>query len=149
MFLKKFIEKKKLKIDFLWANFGVFIDNKIIKSSNKINELFDLLIENNSLDKEVKNLIIYKKALYNSEFVSENILITQLKPLINFGASPRGTINLSACSNMLSMSTADVLVASRSTFSIWSYFLSNQNTYLPKGSNLSHIISDVRNIEYV
>ena len=59
------------------------IDNGLIKSKNKINELFDLLIENNSLDKEVKNLIIYKKALYNSEFVSENILITQLKPLIN------------------------------------------------------------------
>ena len=59
------------------------IDNRLIKSKNKINELFDLLIENNSLDKEVKNLIIYKKALYNSEFVSENILITQLKPLIN------------------------------------------------------------------
>lgn len=34
MFLKKFIEKKKLKIDFLWANFGVFIDNKIIKAIN-------------------------------------------------------------------------------------------------------------------
>ena len=29
------------------------------------------------------NLIIYKKALYNSEFVPENILITQLNPLIN------------------------------------------------------------------
>ena len=50
---------------------------------------------------------------------------------------------------MLSMSTADVLVASRSTFSLWSYFLSNQNTYLPKGLNLSKIINDVRNIKYV
>ena len=66
-----------------------------------------------------------------------------------FGPRIKLSKNLSACSNMLSMSTADVLVASRSTFSIWSYFLSNQNTYLPKGSNLSHIISDVRNIEYV
>ena len=59
------------------------IDNKLIQSRDKINELFDLLIKNSSLEKEVKNLIIYKKALYNSEFVSENILITQLNPLIN------------------------------------------------------------------
>ena len=59
------------------------IDNKLIQSRDKINELFDLLIKNSSLEKEVKNLIIYKKALYNSEFVPENILITQLNPLIN------------------------------------------------------------------
>ena len=57
--------------------------------------------------------------------------------------------NFSASSNMLSMSTANILVASRSTFSLWSYFLSNQNTYLPKDTDLSHIISDMRNIKYV
>ena len=59
------------------------IDNKIIDSKKQINELYDALIQNTSLEKEVKNLIIYKKALYNSEFVSENDLITQLKPLTN------------------------------------------------------------------
>ena len=47
------------------------------------------------------------------------------------------------------MSTADILVASRSTFSLWSYFLSNQNTFFPKGLDLSSVISDVRKIEYV
>lgn len=66
-----------------------------------------------------------------------------------FGSRIKLSQNLSASSNILSMSTADVLVASRSTFSLWSYFLSNQKTYFPKGSHLSHIISDVRNIEYV
>ena len=68
---------------------------------------------------------------------------------LKFGSRVKLSENISACSNLLSMSTADVLVASRSTFSLWSYFLSNQNTYLPKGSHLSHIISDIRNIEYV
>ena len=66
-----------------------------------------------------------------------------------FGSRVKFSQNLSACSNILSMSTADILVASRSTFSLWSYFLSNQNTYFPKGSNLSKFISDVSNIEYV
>ena len=83
--IKKELIELVLSKDKTYAPLSLYflIDNKIIKSKNKINELFDLLIENNSLDKEVKNLIIYKKALYNSEFVSENILITQLKPLIN------------------------------------------------------------------
>lgn len=68
---------------------------------------------------------------------------------LKFGSRVKFSQNLSACSNILSMSTADILVASRSTFSLWSYFLSNQNTYFPKGSNLSKFISDVSNIEYV
>ena len=83
--IKKELIELVLSKDKTYAPLSLYflIDNSLIKSKNKINELFDLLIENNSLDKEVKNLIIYKKALYNSEFVSENILITQLKPLIN------------------------------------------------------------------
>ena len=83
--IKKELIELVLSKDKTYAPLSLYflIDNRLIKSKNKINELFDLLIENNSLDKEVKNLIIYKKALYNSEFVSENILITQLKPLIN------------------------------------------------------------------
>ncbi len=68
---------------------------------------------------------------------------------LTFGSRIKLSQNLSACSNILSMSTADVLVASRSTFSLWSYFLSNQKAYFPKGLNLSKTISDVRNVEYV
>ena len=68
---------------------------------------------------------------------------------LKFGPRIKLSQNVTACSNILSMSTADFLVASRSTFSLWSYFLSNQNTYLPKGLNLSKIINDVRNIKYV
>ena len=59
------------------------VDNNIIKENNKINELFDILINETSLEKEIKNLIIYKKALFNSEFESENNLIKILNPIIN------------------------------------------------------------------
>ena len=59
------------------------VDNNIIKENNKINELFDILINETSLEKEIKNLIIYKKALFNSDFESENNLIKILNPIIN------------------------------------------------------------------
>ena len=59
------------------------IDNNIIESNQEINLLFDQIIKNVSLDKEMKNLLIYKKALFNSEFKLENELIEILKPIIN------------------------------------------------------------------
>ena len=59
------------------------IDNKLISEKNKINELFDVIIYETSLDKEIKNLNIYKKALYNADDVNESDLLNILKPLIN------------------------------------------------------------------
>ena len=59
------------------------IDNNIINSKNKINKLFDIIINEINFEKEIKNLIIYKKALYNSEFETENNLLKILNPVIN------------------------------------------------------------------
>ncbi len=59
------------------------IDNELIKERSKVNELFDNIINKTSLDKEIKNLIIYKKALYNADSSRENELINILKPIIN------------------------------------------------------------------
>ena len=59
------------------------IDNNIVNENNKINELFDVVINDTSLEKEIKNLVIYKKALFNSDFESENNLIQILNPVIN------------------------------------------------------------------
>jgi predicted negative regulator of RcsB-dependent stress response len=59
------------------------IDNNIINENNKINELFDIIINETSLEEEIKNLVIYKKALFNSDFESENNLIQILNPVIN------------------------------------------------------------------
>ena len=41
------------------------------------------LIKDTSLDTEINNLIIYKKALYNADNVQENDLLNMLNPLIN------------------------------------------------------------------
>jgi|TARA_B100000795_G_scaffold268678_1_gene256184 predicted negative regulator of RcsB-dependent stress response len=59
------------------------IDNNLIDNRNEINRLFDELIKETSLDKEIKNLIIYKKALFNSDFFTENNLLQILSPIIN------------------------------------------------------------------
>tara|TARA_B100001758_G_C18153814_1_gene475481 strand:+ start:51 stop:695 length:645 start_codon:yes stop_codon:yes gene_type:complete len=62
------------------------LENEIIKENGKINEFFDILINETKLEKEIKNLVIYKKALFNSEFEKENNLLQILKPLINSGS---------------------------------------------------------------
>ena len=59
------------------------LDNNIINSKEKINSLFDILINETKVDKEINNLIIYKKALYNSDFETENNLLKILNPIIN------------------------------------------------------------------
>ena len=59
------------------------IDNNLVTDRSKINSLFDLLIKNTSLDSEIKNLIIYKKALYNADNAQESDLLNMLNPLIN------------------------------------------------------------------
>ena len=59
------------------------IDNDLIEKNSEINSLFDVLIEKTSLETEIKNLIIYKKALYNADLSSENDLLEILNPIIN------------------------------------------------------------------
>ena len=59
------------------------IDNSLIKSKEEINKLFDVVIEKTKLEKEIKNLIIYKKGIYNSQFEKENELIKILNPVLN------------------------------------------------------------------
>jgi predicted negative regulator of RcsB-dependent stress response len=59
------------------------LDNNLLENNEEINILFNELIEKTNLDKEIKNLIIYKKALFNSDLVSENELLKILNPVIN------------------------------------------------------------------
>ena len=59
------------------------IDNNLLENQNETNDLFDVLIDKTSLEKEIKNLIIYKKALFNANFSNEKQLLDILKPLLN------------------------------------------------------------------
>ena len=59
------------------------IDNNLIDNKNEINNLFDILIDQTSVETEIKNLIIYKKALFNADQINEIELLNILNPLIN------------------------------------------------------------------
>ena len=59
------------------------LDNNLIDNKDEINSLFDTLINQTTLDEEIKNLIIYKKSLFNSDFLTENDLLQMLNPIIN------------------------------------------------------------------
>ena len=59
------------------------LDNNLLENNEEINTLFNELIEKTNLENEIKNLIIYKKALFNSGFASENELLKILNPVIN------------------------------------------------------------------
>ena len=58
------------------------LDNNLLNDEDEINKYFDLLINETSLDQEVKHLIIYKKGLYNSDKASEEQLLGIFNPLI-------------------------------------------------------------------
>ncbi len=58
------------------------IDNYLIQDIQEINNLFNILIDETDLDPEIKNLIIYKKALFNADKINENELLEILNPLI-------------------------------------------------------------------
>ena len=79
--LTKIINKKDTTYSPLALYF--LIENNLIKEKKINNSLFDILIDKTKLEYEIKNLIIYKKALYNSNSSTENELIRILNPIVN------------------------------------------------------------------
>ena len=59
------------------------IDNKLITDNDKINELFNILINETPLENEIKNLVILKKALFNADYYEEGKMLNILNPIIN------------------------------------------------------------------
>ena len=57
------------------------IENDLVNDQERINNFFNLVIESQE-EKEIKNLIIYKKALYNADIISENELLDILNPIL-------------------------------------------------------------------
>ncbi len=81
MSLKEIIEDKDNTYSPLALYF--LIDNNLIRNENEVKKLFNIVIDKTSLEPEIKNLIIYKKALYFADSIDENELLNILKPVIN------------------------------------------------------------------
>jgi predicted negative regulator of RcsB-dependent stress response len=63
--------------------FFLILNQDLISDFKEISILFEHLLENNKFDKEIRNLLVYKKALFDSNFVSESELLIGMKPLLN------------------------------------------------------------------
>ena len=79
--LIRIVEKKNSTYSPLSLYF--ILDNELVTEKNEINKYFDMVIDIGSLEKEIKNLNIYKKAIYNSNFVDETELVEILRPVTN------------------------------------------------------------------
>jgi len=63
-------------------SFFLILDHRLITDNEEISILYDHLLENNKFEKELRNLLVYKKALFNSNFVSESELLEITQPLL-------------------------------------------------------------------
>ena len=52
-----------------------------MNDQKEINNFFDLVISAQE-EKEIKNLVIYKKAIYNADIISENEILDILNPIL-------------------------------------------------------------------
>ena len=63
-------------------SFFMMLERNLI-NNKEISKLFEHLLENNKFDEEIKNLLLYKKALHKSSYVEESELIKEIRPLLN------------------------------------------------------------------
>ena len=77
--LVKIIKKK----DPIYSALSLYfiIENNLVNDQKEINNFFDMVIKSQN-EKEIKNLIIYKKAMYNADIAPENELLDILNPLL-------------------------------------------------------------------
>jgi len=61
----------------------LILNENLITDYKELLALFDHLLANNKFEKEIENLLIYKKALLNSNLANESELLEGVKPLLN------------------------------------------------------------------
>ena len=61
----------------------LIVNQNLITDYKELSTLFDHLLSNNKFSKEVRHLLIYKKAVFNSNFVNESELLESIRPLLN------------------------------------------------------------------
>jgi hypothetical protein len=70
--------------DSTYSSLSLFliINENLEEDNTKLLELYDHVLENNKFEEEVKNLIILKKAFYETKFDDEKKLLDTIKPLL-------------------------------------------------------------------
>jgi predicted negative regulator of RcsB-dependent stress response len=79
--LKEIIYENNLTYSTL--SFFLILNQDLIKDKQELRLLFEHLLKENNFSKEEKNLLIYKKAIFDANFVNEAELLDSLKSLLN------------------------------------------------------------------
>jgi len=82
---KILLEKIIFKNDPTYSSLSLFLllNEDLVTDNNKINNFFNHLLKNNKFEKEMKNLIIFKKLLAQFDNLQESELLSISKPIIS------------------------------------------------------------------
>ena len=61
----------------------LILNKNLIDDKEELYNLFDFILKNKKFDDEIKNLILFKKALFQSNFSTELELLKIVKPILN------------------------------------------------------------------
>ena len=81
---KSILEKIIFSNDSTYSTLSLFLylNENLTTDQEKLVGLFNQVLENNKFEKEVKNLLIFKKALIQSNLVNESKLLETVNPII-------------------------------------------------------------------
>ena len=82
---KILLKKILYKNDPTYSSLSLFLllNEDLVTDSNEINNFFDQLLKNNKFEKEIENLIIFKKLLTQFDNLQESELLNISKPIIS------------------------------------------------------------------
>ncbi len=72
---------------------NLITEKKLIQDTDKILSYFDIIISNSKLEKETKNLYIFKKIIFLGDSIDENVLLENLKPIIQSNSIWKNTVS--------------------------------------------------------
>ncbi len=75
------------------SSLNLIVEKNLINDKNKIISFYDEIISIPGLDKETKNLFILKKVIFLGDQISENDLLTNLKPIIQSQSIWKNTVS--------------------------------------------------------
>ena len=64
-------------------SFFLILDNQLINDHDELKILFDRVIEKNKFSTDIRDLLIYKKTMFNMDFAEESEILSDIKPLLN------------------------------------------------------------------
>ena len=82
--MKSILEKIIFSNDSTYSTLSLFLylNENLTTDQEKLVGLFNQVLENNKFEKEVKDLVIFKKALIHANFVNESKLLETVNPII-------------------------------------------------------------------